>query len=78
MTHNTPPGSVRAKQLLSICGNNFKTVGKAFQLKLVGRIPIVCKAFIKAKLGYFEESKIYFDLFNTFFWLLHDSMCVIS
>ena len=22
--------------------------------------------------------KIYFDLFNTFFWLLHDSICVIS
>ena len=41
------------------------TVGKAFQLKLVERMPIVCKAVIKAKVAYFEESKIYLDLFNT-------------
>ena len=34
-----------------------------------------CKDVIKAK-G-FEESQIYFDLFNTFL-LLHDSVCVIS
>jgi hypothetical protein len=60
--------------VLSICGNSFKTVGKAcwktvgkaFQVKLVERMPRVCKAFFKAKGGYFEESKIYFDLFNTF------------
>jgi transposase len=26
----------------------------------------VCKAVIKAKGGYFEESQIYLDLFNTF------------
>jgi hypothetical protein len=50
----------------SICGNSFKTVGKAFLMKLVERRPGVCKAFIKTKGGYFEESKIYFDLFNTF------------
>ena len=31
------------------------------------RMPRVCKAVIKAKGGYFEEYKIYFDLFNTFF-----------
>ena len=30
------------------------------------RIPRVWKAVIKTKGGYFEESKIYFDLFNTF------------
>ena len=30
------------------------------------RMPSVCKAVIKAKGGYFEESKIYFNLFNTF------------
>jgi hypothetical protein len=31
----------------------------------------VCKADIKAKGGYFEQSKIYLDLVNTFFgyWL---------
>jgi hypothetical protein len=52
--------------VLSICGNSFKTAGKAFQVKLVERMPSVCKADIKAKGDYFEESKIYFDLFNTF------------
>ena len=35
--------------------DSFKTVGKAFQVKLVERMPIVCKAVIKAKGGYFEE-----------------------
>jgi hypothetical protein len=40
--------------VLSICGNSFKTVGKAFQVKLVKRMPRVCKA-VKAKGGYFEE-----------------------
>jgi hypothetical protein len=48
--------------VLSICGNSFKTVEKAFLMKLVERMPRVCKAVIKAKGGYFEE-------------LLHDSMC---
>jgi hypothetical protein len=37
---------------------SFKTVGKAFQVKLVERMPRVCKTTIKAKDGYFEESKI--------------------
>ena len=45
-------------QVLSICGNSFKTVGKAFQVKLVERMPRVCKAVIKAKGGYFDESQI--------------------
>jgi hypothetical protein len=44
--------------VLSICGNSFKTFGKAFQVKLVERIPRVSKAVIKAKGGCFEESKI--------------------
>jgi hypothetical protein len=44
--------------VLSIYGNSFKTVGKAFQLKLVERMPRVCKAVIKEKGSYFEESKI--------------------
>uniref|UniRef100_A0AAZ3NXJ9 Tc1-like transposase DDE domain-containing protein n=1 Tax=Oncorhynchus tshawytscha TaxID=74940 RepID=A0AAZ3NXJ9_ONCTS len=46
------------KQVLSICGNSFKIVGKAFQVTLVERMPRVCKAVIKAKGGYFEESQI--------------------
>ena len=41
-------------QVLSIYGNSFKTVGKALQVKLVERMPRVCKAVIKAKGGYFE------------------------
>jgi hypothetical protein len=51
--------------VLSICGNSFKTVGNAFQVKLVERMPRVCKA-VKAKDGFFEEYNIYFDLFNIF------------
>ena len=35
------------------------TVGNAFLVKLVERMLRVCKAVIKAKVGYFEESKIY-------------------
>jgi hypothetical protein len=44
--------------VLSICGKSFKTDGKAFLMNLVERMPRVCKAFMKAKGGYFEESKI--------------------
>ena len=55
-----------SQQMLSICGNYFKTVGKAFQVKLVERMPRECKAVIKAKGGNFEESKLYLDWFNTF------------
>ena len=47
-----------SQQVLSICGNSFKTVGKVLQVKLVERMPRVCKAVIKAKGGYFEESQI--------------------
>ena len=38
--------------MLSICGDSFKTVGKAFQVKLVERMPRECKAINKAKGGY--------------------------
>jgi hypothetical protein len=65
--------------VLGIYGNSFKTVGIAFLMKLVERMPRVCKAVIKAKGGYFEESKIYFDLFNSYLFLLGYYMitCVI-
>ena len=45
---------VKEKQptIASICGNSFKTVGKAFQVKLIEIIPRVCKAVIKAKGSY--------------------------
>jgi hypothetical protein len=48
--------SSSSQQVLSIFGNYFKTVGKAFQVKRGERMPRVCKAVIKA--SYFEESKI--------------------
>ena len=53
-----------SQQVLSICGNPFKTVGKAFQVKLVERM---CKAIIKAKCGYFEQSCINTILGTTWF-----------
>uniref|UniRef100_A0AAZ3S3H0 Tc1-like transposase DDE domain-containing protein n=1 Tax=Oncorhynchus tshawytscha TaxID=74940 RepID=A0AAZ3S3H0_ONCTS len=57
---------VKENQPISICGKSFKTVGKAFQVKLFERMSRERNAVIKEKGGYFEESKIYFDLFNTF------------
>jgi hypothetical protein len=61
--------------VLSICGNSFKTVGKAFQVKLVERIPRVCKAVIEAKgLATLKNIK-YISICLTLFQLVHDSMC---
>ena len=37
------------------------------RLKLIEIMPRVCDAVIAAKGGYFEESQIYLDWFNTFF-----------
>ena len=37
--------------------------GKAFQVKLVEGMPRVCKAVIKAKGGYLEESKYLFGYY---------------
>jgi hypothetical protein len=51
--------------VLRKCGNSFKIVGKAFQVKLVERMPRVCKSVVKAKDSDFEESKISFVSFNT-------------
>ena len=47
-----------SQQVLSICGNSFKTVGKAVQVKLVDRMPRVGKAVIIVKGSYFEQSQI--------------------
>ena len=41
----------------TVCETSFKTVGKTFQVNLFERMPRVCKAVIKAKGGYFEESQ---------------------
>ena len=46
-------------------------------MKVVERMPRVFKAVFKAKGGYFEESQIYFDLFNTFY-AYYMIACVIS
>ena len=46
----------KAANKCSASGNSFKTVGKAFQMKLVERMPRVCKDVIKENGGYFEES----------------------
>jgi hypothetical protein len=45
-----------SQQVLSMCGNSFKTVGNEFQVQ--ERMPRVCKAVIKANGGYLQESKI--------------------
>ncbi|MGH0123553.1 UNVERIFIED_CONTAM: hypothetical protein FKN15_012959 [Acipenser sinensis] len=47
-------------QVPYISGNCCRRAGKltSFLLKLVNRMPRVCEAVIKAKGGYFEESKI--------------------
>ena len=47
-----------SQQVLSICGISFKTVGKAFQVKLVERMPRVFKAIIKTKGGYIDSSEL--------------------
>ena len=39
----------KAANKCSSCGNSFKMVGKAFQVKLVERMPRVCKAVSKAR-----------------------------
>ena len=38
--------------------NCWKTISGDYLMKLIERMPKVCKAVIKAKGGYFEESKI--------------------
>ena len=48
------------------------------QVKLVERMPRVCKAVIKTKGGYFEESQTCILIYITPFWSLYDSICVIS
>ena len=44
-----------------------KCIPGDYLMKLVERMPRACKAVIKAEGGYFEESQILFDLFNTVF-----------
>jgi hypothetical protein len=53
-------------ELLQDC---LKIIPGNYLMKLVERMPRVCKAVIKAKGGYFEENKIDLDFLNT--WLLN-------
>ena len=70
---------ISSHQMLSIWGNSFNTVGKAFQVKLVKRMPRVCKAESRQRVATLKnlKSKIYLVCL-TLFWSLHDSLCVIS
>ena len=57
---------ISSQQVFSICGNFldcWKSIPGDYLMKLVERMPRLCKA-VKAKGGYFEESKIYLDMFN--------------
>ena len=55
-----------SQQVLSVCGNSFKTVGKSFQVNLVERMRRASKAVIKAKGGYLKNRK-----YNTFRFVEH-------
>jgi hypothetical protein len=56
-----------SQQVLSICGNSFKTVGKAFQVKLVERMPRVQSC--GQRVGTLK------NLFNTFLVTTWFHMC---
>ena len=60
-----------ANKCSAYVGTPSRLLVKAFQVKLVKRMPRVCKAVVKAKDGNFEhlKSKLYFDLFNTFLYV---------
>ena len=63
-----------SQQVLSICGNS-KTVRKAFQVKLVERMPRVYK-LSRQKVAIWSISNIkYIDLFNTFLFTTWFPMC---
>ena len=52
-----------ANKCSAYVGNSFKTVGKAFQVKLIERMPRVCKA-VKAK-GYLMSSLLLYNVDNS-------------
>ena len=71
-------------KVLSISADSFKTAGKPFQVTTswssLRDSQRVCKAVIKAKGGYFEESQIYIHVLSYFthFCSLHNSIWVHS
>merc|ERR1711980_80441 len=52
-------GSTSAKHLWELLQDCWKTISGDYLLKLMERMPRVCKAVIRAKGGYFEETRIY-------------------
>ena len=65
-------GRVKEKQptsahyMLVLLQDCWKSIPGDYLMKLVERMPRVCKAVNKAKGGYLEKSQIYYDLFKTF------------
>jgi len=51
-------GSKSAQHLWELLQNCWKTISGDYLMKLIERMPRVCKTVIKAKGGYFEESRI--------------------
>ena len=51
-------GPTSAKHLWELLQDCWKTISGDYLLKLIKRMPRVCKAVIKAKGGYFEETRI--------------------
>ena len=50
--------SLSAQHLWELLRDGWKTIPGDYLMKLIERMPRVCKAVIKAKGGYFEESRI--------------------
>ena len=51
-------GPTSAKHLWELLQDCWKTISGDYLLKLIERMPRVCKAVIRAKGGYFEETRI--------------------
>jgi hypothetical protein len=59
-----------SQQVLSICESSFKTVGKAFQVKLVKFANLSSRQKVAT-----SKNLKYLLICLTLFWLLHDSIC---
>ena len=51
-----------AQHLWELLQDCWKTIPGDYLMKLIERMPRVCKAVIKAKGGYFEESKLIYNI----------------
>ena len=64
-----------SQQGLSICGNSFKTFGKAFQVKLVIKSVQSCHQGVATLKN--QKYKIDFDLFNTLRYYMIPYVCYL-